>query len=489
MIYVLLDTNIIIDMVVDRRNNVNDNLLKTFIKLLDCGEVNLILPAVVKTETFRHLDSELDEVGKKIDKTMDAINSLYGVSTYDIDPLDLTEYKKSAREELHKAQELYQKHKNDYSKDIGRTINLLFSHNNTIFIDDEPLMAKIQKRRVHKRAPFHKESKESYGDGAIIETLISLGNRFQLEAEDKIYFVTGNYEDFSESKTKKDELHPDIIEDLKAEGLDLKVIYVRSFANLIHPHLEVSIEHADLIEEFEAELKENEESYYQDMDDIQRESAGLTPLGSFSGLIEDNIIESQFALDVIDQFNRLNDAYRELEKLSLFFEDELKVEHLGCKELISIFSEIVGCSDEIIVENITNILDWIEEQKYECRIIDENMPDFLNLDEDITFRDIHRKTYAFSIRGIDYLTPANGGTDTIEVQIKDGRSTIASGYIDIAYGFIEDDPFDGIGDGCEESIDYNTETIVKKLSEICDEWESFIETKAQIVEKIKSALE
>ena len=55
--------------------------------------------------------------------------------------------------------------------------------------------------------------------------------------------------------------------------------------------------------------------------------------------------------------------------------------------------------------------------------------------------------------------------------------------------FIEDDPFDGIGDGCEESIDYNTETIVKKLSEICDEWESFIETKTQIVEQIKSALE
>ncbi len=52
MIYVLLDTNIIIDMVVDRRDNVvSGNLLKTFIKLLDYGEIKLLVPNVVKTET------------------------------------------------------------------------------------------------------------------------------------------------------------------------------------------------------------------------------------------------------------------------------------------------------------------------------------------------------------------------------------------------------------------------------------------------------
>ena len=40
MNYVLLDTNIIIDMVVDRRNQINNKLLNKFLKLLDFDEIN-----------------------------------------------------------------------------------------------------------------------------------------------------------------------------------------------------------------------------------------------------------------------------------------------------------------------------------------------------------------------------------------------------------------------------------------------------------------
>lgn len=54
MNYILLDTNIIIDMVVDRRNQINNKLLSKFIKLLDYGEVRLIVPEIIRTETYRH---------------------------------------------------------------------------------------------------------------------------------------------------------------------------------------------------------------------------------------------------------------------------------------------------------------------------------------------------------------------------------------------------------------------------------------------------
>ena len=52
MNYILLDTNIIIDMVVDRRNQINNKLLSKFIKLLDYGEVRLIVPEIIRTETI-----------------------------------------------------------------------------------------------------------------------------------------------------------------------------------------------------------------------------------------------------------------------------------------------------------------------------------------------------------------------------------------------------------------------------------------------------
>ena len=68
MNYVLLDTNIIIDMVVDRRNQIDNKLLNKFLKLLEFDEIKLIVPEIVKTETYRHLDKEIDNVGIQIQK-------------------------------------------------------------------------------------------------------------------------------------------------------------------------------------------------------------------------------------------------------------------------------------------------------------------------------------------------------------------------------------------------------------------------------------
>lgn len=492
MIYVLLDTNIIIDIVVDRRDNViSGNLLKTFIKLLNYGEVKLIIPNVVKIETYRHLDTELELVGEKIDNTMKAIKELYGISTFDMDPLDLTQYKKGAKVELNKAKNQFQQHKVDYQRDIENTIELLFNHRNTIVIDDEGLMPKVFRRRVYKRAPFHRESKESYGDGTITETLINIQSFIDINPEDRIFFVTGNYKDFSD--TKSDKLHPHIMQDMHTTGLDTQVVYVRSFNNLIYPYLKSNVENANLIEEFEsemdAEVKAYEERLYQDLEDIQRESAGLTALGEFASRIEENLPESNFATDVLEQFERLNKAYGVLEELSAFYEDDLDVDGLECSEMIERLYNIVGCGKNRTVENIKAILKWIEDKKRKCEIIDGYLPDFITTGEDVEFWDVCRKRYVFNINNLDYLTPENGGSDTVDVRITATSGQIlAKGTINITYGFIEEDPFDGVGDGCKESIEYNTDEIVEKLKNIANEWESFIDENKKTAEAIRAAL-
>lgn len=488
MVYVLLDTNIILDMVVDRRNNLSDNLLKSFIKLLDYGEVKLIVPAVVKTETCRHLDNEFENVGRQIESVMDSIKDLYGISTYRIDPLDLSEYKKKARAELCTAQTQFQKYKGDYQKDIRDTIDLLFTHNNTIAVDDESLMAKIQKRRVHKKAPFHKEGKESYGDGAITETLINIKRCTDIKAEDKIFFVTGNYKDFSD-KDDKTKLHSDIVEDLKMVGLDSNVVYVESFGKLVCIYLKDNLENANLIEEFEAEMREEEKNFYRDIDDNLRESAGLTALGSFVTKLEESIPESEFASAMVEFFGRLNIAYRKTEEFYDFFEYELNVDSLDCKYLVSRFFNIVGCENKTSVGTIRSILDWIENQKRECEVIEGNLPDFISPDEDVEFWDVKRCRYIFSISSLDYLMPGNGETDEIDIVIRDGDGqAVVRGTIDVAYGFIEEDPFDRVGNGCEECVEYNITSIVDAMKEFCEEWESFIKEKEEIMEKIKNVM-
>lgn len=486
MVYVLLDTNIIIDMVIDRKKNLSANLLKVFIKLLNYGEVKMILPAIVETETYRNLNSEFDKVGKRIDDVMDAIDGLYGISTYSVVPLDLSEYKKNAREELHKAQIQYQQYKEDYRKDVSETVELLFQHSNTIKVNDEPLMAKIQKRRVHKKAPFHHEAKESYGDGAIAETLINITDSLQLSATDKILFVTGNYVDFSEPGNRQ-VLHSDIVEDLKSAGFEKQVTYIRSFNNLIHPYLEANINNANLLEEFEEELEEEKERYNQELHDNLRESMGMKALGSFIGDLEQEIGQSEFADAIAKRFERLNDAYNTLEDIFAFFDDEFEINNIECSVLVSRLSKLVGCSSISTVENVKAILEWIEKQKPSSELLDKRLPDYINPYEDVEFWGVSGEKYKLSFDGLEYLTPMDGCEDDINVIIKHENEIMASGSIIVSYGYVE--PVEeGIGNACDESVEYRTGAIVEKLEEICEVWETFILKEESIIEQIRDIL-
>ena len=66
MKYVILDTNIYIDILFDRNRNVKKSLVESFIKLLDNNQVTLVVPEIVKFETLKHVDDEFAEVGKSI---------------------------------------------------------------------------------------------------------------------------------------------------------------------------------------------------------------------------------------------------------------------------------------------------------------------------------------------------------------------------------------------------------------------------------------
>ena len=76
MKYLLMDTNIFLDMIIDRKNNVSKELVNTFIKLLDFNQVKLIIPSIVAYETSKHIEEQLFEVDKKIKNAIKAIDSL-----------------------------------------------------------------------------------------------------------------------------------------------------------------------------------------------------------------------------------------------------------------------------------------------------------------------------------------------------------------------------------------------------------------------------
>ncbi|SFD31550.1 PIN domain-containing protein [Ruminococcus albus] len=490
MVYILLDTNIIIDMVVDRRNTViNHDLLNTFINLINYDEVKIILPSVVKTETYRNLDDEFNKVKKNIDSVMKAIDDLYGVSTQNIPALDISEYKKKARLELYNVQVQFDKNKEAYLKDIKLVINNLFSHRNTIFLDDEVLMSKIQKRRVHKRAPFHKEAKESYGDAAIIETIINIKEYIDVSIDDTLYFVTGNFKDFSDPDNK-DLLHPDIIEDIDKADLSSNVVYLRTFGNLINPHLKQYIENADMVKEFEYEMEEEKKSIYREFEENLRESVGLTALGKIAEKTIADFSDSNFATDISEYFERINIAYSELEDLYFYYDEEFVIDDIDCNDLITKMSKVINQEMTPIAGNLKLILEWIRNQKEECRELEICLPDNISFGDIIELQNINRESIYLKIGSIDCITPENGGSDLIDISIVDSMgNTLAIGDIEILYGFINFDSDGNVGDGCDESTNYRTDEIIDYIKSLCLQWENFIIEKKQIADKIRLLFE
>lgn len=266
MKYVLLDTNIIIDMIVDRNNQIDNELLNTFIKLLDSCEIKLIVLEIIEIETRRNIVNQVEIVGQNIINAINSINTLYGINGNDNEGLVLNVFKENSKKELVAARDIFDQNKDKYIFNIQSIVNKLFNHDSTIKItSDEFLINQVIKRKITKKAPFHHDGKESYGDALIAETLINI-NKYvdNLTSNDIVYFVTENYKDFSESKSDKKKLHHDILNDIDSKNDKHTVEYITHFKALIIDKLKNEVENARLMEELEAELERRyRESLYE----------------------------------------------------------------------------------------------------------------------------------------------------------------------------------------------------------------------------------
>ena len=55
MIHLMLNTNIVLNLLLDRKHDINMDLVNTFKKLLNYNEVKLIIPSIVVQETNRNI--------------------------------------------------------------------------------------------------------------------------------------------------------------------------------------------------------------------------------------------------------------------------------------------------------------------------------------------------------------------------------------------------------------------------------------------------
>ncbi|EJR94339.1 PIN domain-containing protein [Bacillus mycoides] len=499
MKYLMLDTNIYIDMLVARYQAHKPESYRHLMKLLNHGEVRLIVPNIVKTEVFRHLDNEIGKIGNTIKGIKSKINSLYWINH--IEEIEQFNQKlKPVKNGINDITHGFEQNQSIYIKNAMDLFDKLFQHEHTLIVDEtEELVFKASQRQIHKLRPFHYgKDKDSMADSIIIETLINIQDLISFNNDDQVYFISRNTEDFSE-QGDKNQLHKDIDLSLKNKKIDDRIHYRILFTKTLLDDFKTESEHAELIEELIAEEDWLKEYVLQDCIDSEtdrvREGAGLT---SLSADYEGEIAE----------LNEIHDLFNELEEFQGIFLSEYETysniyslleEELDSRgfdeilELIVHFNQqrplleinIEGCNDKHdLINEIFSIIHRLCFNNEEVAIEDMfRYQDYFELNATLaTIQDFNGVEYKIDTYG--YLSPDNGGRDSIYLSILKEEQKIEVGEITINYGFLEIDDDGNVGDGSAQDIDVHIENVITEIESIKNEIMSEIVFNQKILKRI-----
>lgn len=479
----MIDTNIYIDMIVARNKSHKPESYYNLTKLLDYGEIRLIVPKIVITEVFRHMENEVNKIGNVINGIKSNINSLYWVNNVK----EIDQFKqnlKPVKKGVNDLTEEFEKNKQKYKENSKELFNKIFQHENTIIIDEtENIVFKATQRSVHKLRPFHYgKDKDSIADSIIIETLINIEDLMAFNSDDSIYFLSRNTEDFS-AEDDNNLIHKDIKSSLESKQIQDRIHYRIFFTKTLLEDFKDETEHVGLIEDLEAEEKWEKERLIQESIDYEvqllREAGGLSSLSTDH---EEKIAERDEVIEMLDNIQEFKsefiNEYEAYSDLYFFLEEELgKRNFKEILELITNFNlqkpllelDTAGCQDkEDLVSEIFSLVHKLCYNSSEIEIDDKFISqDYFELNNTLAVIEDFNGTQ-YRIDTIGDINPTDAGTDSVFIGVYRDEQRIEYGRMDITYGYLELNDDGGIGDGLEESIDIEIGDVVRKIEVIKD---------------------
>lgn len=481
MKYLMLDTNIYIDMVVSRNKSYNVESYNTLNKLLDYGEIKLLIPNIVIREVFRHIDNEIDKVGQSVNEMKKKVKNLYWVNFDD----QLEKFNSSLapiKSNLNVLVEEFDRNKATYKSQYKERFNKLFHHENTIILEENPdIVFKATQRSIYKKRPFHYNTKDiekdCLADAIIIESVINIDQLIKdMNKNDKIYFISRNPEDFSD-ENDKNSLHEDIRVSLQLNGMEDRVKYSTLFSKTLSDEFKDEIKSVGLTRELEVEAEkeyreELEELYFMEEDE-KRESAGLI---SLSTDFEEKLSELEDVINLIEVIESIKedisakcddyyDKYYSLEEDIENSDLEKLKTILDNNQLIKTLVNDLNDEDEIKDAIRGFITCMIADEEYASFGSDIECDDHFSINTSIiVFADTANNKYRLDITGD--LDPRSDDSDDIHVYLYKNDTLIERGYINIYYGFIEFDDDGNVGDGAQDDISLNLDDIISKLLDI-----------------------
>jgi len=493
MKYLMLDTNIYIDMVVSRNGSHKADSYYQLKKLLDYGEIRLIVPKVVITEVFRHIDNEIDKVGQSINEIKRRANNLYWIN-HNQELEKFNQILNPAKTSINRLVDEFDENSEEYKIEYRELLNKLYINDNCFIVEEnQDIVFKAMQRSIYKKRPFHyggkDNDKDSTADAIIIESLINIKSLIDINNEDYIYFISRNPADFSVDKSQnRNVLHEDILSSIRDKGMSDNVKYSTLFTNTLLEEFKEEIESAGLTEELEAEAEyerklEIQESY-ELQDDYERESVGLSSLSTDYELViseKDSIISfielmEEIREEIRGKCEEYCDKYYELQEL-VENEDLDKLNQIiNSNPLLQIV--IDDCEDEDEVKDIIKDLIKLKigEEGYANFGDEIKVEDYFSINDTLfRFNDGLKNEYKLISSG--FLSPRNDDEDTVYLKFYKNDRVIQDGEINIYYGFINFNDDGNVGDGAEEEISISIDGLLTKLVEVKEDIITDLDTK------------
>ena len=245
--------------------------------------------------------------------------------------------------------------------------------------------------------------------------------------------------------------------------------------------------------------KESPINYEHEIQDMDREQLGFTPLGSYESYLEEALPDSELSNEIIERFEKINQLHRKFEDFSISYDSLFEeFNNSDPRNIIkSIYEKLLGISDIPHITNIESIEDReIEEIKNwinsKCEIAskiseDDTLPDTLNYGESIIIKGVDDSELSFTIDEIE-ISPTEGSEEIIDIYLCNSKGERISGYIKLIVGYLNFDEDGGASDGIDDDIEYEFDEILKEIDGYISEQGSIVEAEAKIVEVIEIAL-
>ncbi|ABK60364.1 PIN domain-containing protein [Clostridium novyi] len=504
MKYLLLDTNIYIDMVVYRNKENPPKSYECLRNLLEFNQIKLVVPKIVKDEVYRHIEDEINKVGDNLKNLKNKINNIYWVSRGD----EVSKFKDKINNLSNNISEVkiyFDKNKESYIQEFKEKIATIFGNDNSILIEEtQDLILGVEKRKIYKRCPFHIKNKESSADALIVEILVNLNKFINFIEDDKVIFITKNFIDFSKSKSKEEReiIHPDICDSLKENMLYDKFIYSIFYYKTLKEHFKEELEVAEELETvIEEQVKEEEEERKRHLEyiiDLDREECGLSELYSDYNVMEYINEDTKFE-ELKGILNKYNEFRDKVENYIIKYDELIdylqNLKKVDLKECVKRFNKksafiTIDMDGEEIIDNMVefidnyivdiNLVNLINQSKYEIK-------EEFQLETIVDIYDYENNRILLNAEG--YLSPSNFGQDYIELKILKNGILVKRGIIDISYGGAELNDDGGIGDAQEGYIEYYIDGIQEYFDNIIDKGITKISEKQNLLDKLIKLLE